>query len=595
MRKAFITSILLLVSVLCSAAAADFTVKVSSSTVEIGQRFQITFTINAQGGNFQAPSFENFRILSGPNQSQSMQVINGSVTKNTSISYVLMAEETGTFTIGAAQINSNGKTRKTETVKIKVVGQSANSANAQRNKAQQRKTEAEQLKSYVFVRATVDKTEAYIGEKVTVTYKLYSRLNLNGLDLESPTSFTGFWTQDIQTLYGRDIRKVREQYKGQVYDVVELQQTLLYPQRSGDLIIDALSILAKVQIQRKPKNRIEQIWGAYDNKEVIAKSNPIKLKVKALPTIGKPASFSGAVGKFTMKMSVNKDSLAANESVNVKIEINGNGNLPLINAPDLNFPTDFEVYDPETKNNFKNSYNGSTGKKSFDYLVIPRHSGEFNMKPFEFTYFDVSSKNYKTLTAKPIRLIVRKGEEEENVVFSGRRKESIEVLGTDIRYLHLNNLTLLRVGDAFYGSKLFYLILSVIALLGVLIVFLAKRNKAILSDQAGRRKSKANKLAKKRLAKAKKHLDESEKVAFYEEISTALFGYFADKFDLEVAELSQEKIISLLASSEYAGEVQLSVKSILEETEMARFAPDSSINPAILFEKAVELIQNVES
>jgi len=595
MRKAFITSILLLVSVLCSAAAADFTVKVSSSTVEIGQRFQITFTINAQGGNFQAPSFKNFKILSGPNQSQSMQVINGAVTKNTSISYVLMAEKAGTFTIGAAQINSNGKTRKTETVKIKVVGQNANSANAQRNKTQQRKTEAEQLKSYVFVRATVDKTEAYIGEKVTVTYKLYSRLNLNGLDLESPTSFTGFWTQDIQTLYGRDIRKVREQYKGQVYDVVELQQTLLYPQRSGDLIIDALSILAKVQIQRQPKNRIEQIWGAYDNKEVIAKSNPIKLKVKALPTIGKPASFSGAVGKFTMKMSVNKDSLAANESVNVKIEINGNGNLPLINAPDLNFPTDFEVYDPETKNNFKNSYNGSTGKKSFDYLVIPRHSGEFNMKPFEFTYFDVSSKNYKTLTAKPIRLIVRKGEEEENVVFSGRRKESIEVLGTDIRYLHLNNLTLLRVGDAFYGSKLFYLILSVIALLGVLIVFLAKRNKAILSDQAGRRKSKANKLAKKRLAKAKKHLDESEKVAFYEEISTALFGYFADKFNLEVAELSQEKIISLLASNGHASEVQLSVKSILEETEMARFAPDSSINPAILFEKAVELIQNVES
>jgi uncharacterized membrane protein len=595
MRKAFITSILLLVSVLCSAAAADFTVKVSSSTVEIGQRFQITFTINAQGGNFQAPSFENFRILSGPNQSQSMQVINGAVTKNTSISYVLMAEEAGTFTIGAAQINSNGKTRKTETVKIKVVGQNANSANAQRNKTQQRKTEAEQLKSYVFVRATVDKTEAYIGEKVTVTYKLYSRLNLNGLDLESPTSFTGFWTQDIQTLYGRDIRKVREQYKGQVYDVVELQQTLLYPQRSGDLTIDALSILAKVQIQRQPKNRIEQIWGAYDNKEVIAKSNPIKLKVKVLPTIGKPASFSGAVGTFTMKMSVNKDSLAANESVNVKIEINGNGNLPLINAPDLNFPTDFEVYDPETKNNFKNSYNGSTGKKSFNYLVIPRHSGEFNMKPFEFTYFDVSSKNYKTLTAKPIRLIVRKGEEEENVVFSGRRKESIEVLGTDIRYLHLNNLTLLRAGDAFYGSKLFYLILSFTALLGVLMVLLAKRNKAILSDLAGRRKSKANKLAKKRLAKAKKHLDESGKVAFYEEISTALFGYFADKFNLEVAELSQEKIISLLDSNGHAIEVQLSVKSILEETEMARFAPDSSINPAILFEKAVELIQNVES
>ena len=596
MKKAFITYILLLVSVVCSAAANEFTVKVSSSAVEVGQRFQVTFTINAQGGNFSAPNFDGLRVLGGPNQSQSMQVINGKVTQSNSISYVLVAQKKGTYTIGAASIEADGKTKKTEPVIIQVVDNDPNGAAAQRNKNKKLKTEAEQLQEYVFVKATVDKRQAYVGEKVTVTYKLYSRLNLSGLDLEAPTRFTGFWTQDLQTLYGRNIQKSRENYQGQVYDIVELQQTLLYPQRSGDLTIDALGILAKVQIPRRAKTAMEQFWGGgYDLKEVIAKSKPITLEVKPLPSKGKPANFSGAVGKFKMKMSANKDSLVANESVNVTIDINGNGNLPLIGAPDLKFPADFEVYDPDTKNNFKTSYNGSTGGKSFNYLVIPRHSGEFTLKPYEFSYFDVSTQKYNTITADPINIYVEKSDEEESVVFSGRRKEDVQLIGTDIRFIHISNLTLLKADDYFYGSKLFYLILVAIILVGVLLTLLAKRNKAILVDKQGLRKSKASKIAKKRLAQAKKHLDAKENAKFYEEISTALFGYFADKFNLDVADLSQEKIMATLKQNGHSDEIGSYVKSILEETEMARFAPESSINPTILYQKSAALIQNLES
>lgn len=596
MKKAFITYILLLISLLSSAAANEFTVKVSSTTVEVGQRFQVTFSINSQGGNFSSPRFEGFRVLSGPNQSQSMQVINGKVTQSNSISYVLVAQKEGTYTIGAASIETGGKTKKTKPVKIKVVANNPNGAATQRNKNRQRKTEAEQLKEYVFVKATVDKREAYVGEKVTVSYKLYSRLNLSGLDLESPTRFTGFWTQDLQTLYGRNIQKKRENYRGQVYDVVELQQTLLYPQRSGDLSIDALSILAKVQIPRRAKTYMEQFWGGgYDLKEVVASSKPIKLKVKPLPKMGKPANFSGAVGRFKMNMSANKDTLKANESVNLTITVNGSGNLPLINAPKLDFPPDFEVYDPDTKNNFKTGYNGSTGSKIFNYLVIPRHAGEFTMDAYTFTYFDVSAKKYQTITADPIQLFVEKGDEAESVVYTGRRKEDVEVIGTDIRFIHVNNLVLLQADDYFYGSKLFYLILVAIILFGVLLTLLAKRNKAILGDQKGLRKSKASKVAKKRLAAAKKFLDKKENAAFYEEISTAMFGYFADRFNLNVADLSQEKILALLTENNQPAEITNDVKTILEETEMARFAPKSGINPSILYEKSASLIQNLES
>tara|TARA_B110000046_G_scaffold34410_1_gene37232 strand:+ start:364 stop:2154 length:1791 start_codon:yes stop_codon:yes gene_type:complete len=596
MKRAFITYILLLFGVVCSAAANQFTVKVSSSTVEVGQRFQVTFTINAQGGNFSPPSFNGLQVLGGPNQSQSMQVINGKVTRSNSISYVLVASKKGTYTIASASIEADGKTKKTAPVKIEVVDSDPNGASVERKKKQQRKTEVEQLKEYVFVKATVDKREAYVGEKVTVTYKLYSRLNLSGLDLEAPTRFTGFWTQDLQTLYGRNIQTTRENYKGQVYDIVELQQTLLYPQRSGDLSIDALSIIAKVQVPRRAKTYMEQFWGGgYDVKEVVASSIPIKLKVKPLPSKGKPANFSGAVGKFKMKMIANKDSLAANESVNIIIDINGNGNLPLISAPKLNFPTDFEVYDPETKNSFKTSYKGSSGGKSFNYLVIPRHSGEFTLKPYEFSYFDVSTQKYNTITADSIVIYVEKSDDEESVVYSGRRKEEVALLGTDIRFIHINNLSLLKADDYFYGSKLFYLILVALILFGILLALIAKRNKAILSDVQGMRKSKASKIAKKRLAKAKKHLDAKENASFYEEISTAIFGYLADKFNLEIADLSQEKILTILTEHGHSQEITSSVKTILEENEMARFAPESSINPSILYKKTAELIQNLES
>jgi len=595
MKKAFLTYILLLVSMVCSAASDEFTVKVSSSTVEVGQQFQVTFTINAQGGNFSPPSFENFQVTSGPNQAQSMQVINGQVTQSNSISYILVAQQKGSFTIGSASIKIGDKTKKTSPLTINVLDNNPNGAEAQRNKTQQRKTEADQLKEYVFVRSTVDKKEVYIGEKVTVTYKLYSRLNLNGVELESPTRFTGFWTQDLITLYRRNIQKSREQFNGQTYEVVELQQTLLYPQRSGELVIDALSVVAKVQVQRKARNRAEQIWGAYDMKEVITGSAPIKLKVNAFPTKGKPENFVGAVGTFNMKMTANKDSLAANESVNLKIEINGKGNLPLINAPKIDFPPDFEVYDPEIKDNIKTDYNGSAGKKTFDYLIIPRHSGEFKLKLFEFSYFDLNTKQYKTISADPIHFFVEKGDEEENVIYSGRRKEAVELIGTDIRFIHLSDLDVHESDNFFYGSTRFYLILLSIILVGVLMVFIVKRNTALMADVSGLRKSKASKIAKKRLARAKKHLDAEENLKFYEEISIAIFGYFADKFNLEVTDISQEKIIALLDVQGNSDETKLRVQTILEETEMARFAPDSSINPSILYEKSVALIQNLES
>lgn len=594
MRKLFLTFLSFLLAL--GTFAAEFTAKVSNTTVEVGQRFQVSFTINDGGGSFIAPDFKGFSVVSGPIQSSSRQNINGKISRSQSISYILIANEEGEFTIGSARIKSGKEVLDTKPIKIKVTAASATSTNAQRTRQTQRKAEGQALEDYVFMRAVVNKRSAYVGENIGVTYKVYSKIPLRQfLGLEQAPSLTGFWQKEIEPQ--KNIRTSNEYINGEQYETVEIQKLLLLPQRSGELIIDPMAVKLGVQVksQRRSRSIFDQLMGSYEVKEVIVESKPITINVKALPQQGKPIDFTGAVGDFTMKMSINKDSVTANDAIDLKAAISGSGNLPLINSPKLNFPPDFEVYDPETKNEFSSNFNGSNGRKTFNYLVIPRHSGDFELEPFQFSYFDLKSKSYKTISAPTIHIAVAKGDEEESVVYKGSRKSEVEVLNDDIRYIHINNLSLFSLNDLFYGSGCFYLYLLLFILLMGGIYFYAARSKAQQADQVGLRKSKANKLAKKRLSIAQKHLQNGKNKAFYEEISTALFGYFADKFNLSVADLSQERIIELLSQYQNANAVQEEVKTVLSEAEMARFAPSSEISPNSLYERAVEIISKTEA
>ncbi len=575
-------------------AAVNFTAKVSHETVEEGQRIQITFTVNSGAGNFTPPSFPGFQLLSGPNQSSSVQIINGKRSRNTSISYILQATELGSHKIGEASIKVDGKTYKTKPLTVKVVDANSNSANAQRNRQNQRRADGQSEKKNVFIRATIDKRKAVVGEKVTVTYRLYSKPALNLIDFESQPSFSGFWTHDLAVKIEQQNLK-QERINGEVYSAIDVKQTVLYPQRNGELTIDPLELRVTVQVRsRRSRSVFDQMFGSYEKKVIIAKSNPLKVQIEALPKANKPVDFSGAVGAFSMKMSTNKDSVMANEAIDVKIEVKGSGNLPLIGAPKLNFPPDFEVYDPETKDKFKIGYEGAKGTKTFNYLVIPRHSGNFKLDPFSFSYFDLKSKTYKNIDGEPIEITVSKGNEEENVVYSSSRKEEVELLNTDIRYIHINPVALISANDLFYGSSLFYFLVVFSILLFLAVYFFSKKYKAHRADTIGIRKSKANKLAKKRLSRAKTHLDSNQLSNFYEEISTALFGYFADKFIISTADLSQDKIVELLNSKNLEISIGTEVRQILEEAEMARFAPSSAVDANSLYERSVSIISKIE-
>ncbi len=585
-----------LLSQLSYSAAVNFTAKSSHSVVELGQRFQVTFTINAGGGNFTPPDFGTFGVLSGPNQSSSVQIINGNRTQSYTISYILVSTKTGKYSIPPAEINVNGKVQKTDPISIEVVDKNPNGSNAQKQRQNERKEQGEELSDYVFIKSFVDKKSAYVGEKITVTYKLYSKLSLAGINLESLPALNGFWSQDLRSVYDQ-IELSTEYIDGETYQVAELQQTVLYPQRSGKLEIDPLSMKITVQVRsRRARSMFESMFGSYERKEVITKSSPIPIEIKPLPKQGKPADFSGAVGQFDFSLIASKNSVKSNEAIDFKVVLKGNGNLPLIGAPKINFPPDFEVYDPETKNNFKTSFSGSKGSKEFNYLVIPRHSGSFKIDPLSFSYFDLATKSYKTIKTEPISIEVEKGAEEESVVLSGRsRKNEIEILDNDIRYIHLSNINLIKADHQFFGSLAYYLVVLSLLFLLLGIYLISKRIKEKSKDQVGLRKSKANSKAKQKLRNAKKLLDKGELSAFFEEISNALYNYFQDYYNLSKAEISIDKIVESLSKSEIDSNTINNLKEVIHSSEMARFAPQSADSAESIYQKSIDIISEVES
>jgi len=587
---------LLTQSALCFSADVRFEAKLSHSRVQVGQRFQVSFTVNENGQKFVPPPFYKFNVLSGPNRSSSMQYVNGKVSKSLTISYVLQAKEVGTFKIGGATILINGKEYKTDPIQVEVVKAAKNRGRTNSNRRRSAsKAQNPDLKDMVFVKAIVDRNKVFVGEKVSVTYKLYSRLTLTGLDLEKLPALNGFWTQDIRTIYDQ-IELSREQINGQVYQTAELQKSVLYPQRTGDLEIDPMEIKVTAQINSGRRRSVfDQIFGSYESKELVVGSQPLKIKVNPLPKLGRPANFSGAVGRFQMNVEVSKDSVATNEAIDFRITLKGNGNLPLISPPKLNFPPDFESYDPDVSNNFKTSYSGSSGSKSFNYLVIPRHAGEFVLKPFQFTYFDLQSKTYQTLSSDSIQISVSKSVDDGNVVYRPSRKEEVELLNADIRYIHQKPSIFIIGGELFYNSVWYYLLIGLLILLMLISYWIIRWYQSKQGNIKAVRRSKANKIAKKRLMKAKKHLQKGEDLEFYEEISSAIYGYYADKFSLDLAELSQEKIIELLYKHHQGADLEKQLIQILDDAEMARFAPNSEVDSKQLYQKAADLIRKTEN
>jgi hypothetical protein len=599
MKKGFyILSFLLLWTTFLFAGDVKFSASISKSQVGVGEQFEIDFTLNGTGSRFTPPDLSAFQLISGPNESTSMTIINGASAVSTTISYILFAPKEGTFTITAAAIIVNGHTLISNQLKIKVQGQAPPQQKPQAQAAapsdDNTSVNTRDMSKSLFIKADVSKNKVYTGEQINLRYKLYTRVDLMASQLDKAPDLNGFWSQDV-VKKNPNVVWSTETYNGARYNVAIIKQTILFPEHSGDLTIDPLAMTFLVRVKLPPRQFLINPYGNFQDVKYQVKSMPVIIHAAPLPTDGKPADFSGAVGSFSVYNDIDKRELKANETINYTFEVKGSGNLNLINAPRINPPVDFEKYDPKTTDRITVDSNGISGSRLYSYLLIPRHQGSYKFDPAKFTYFDPAAKRYVTLPVNTFDIKVNKGDVQVNVpVFNSADQQDIKMLGNDIRYIKTSSANLYKAGEGFYNSPLYYMLLLMGPFSFASAFFYGRWKTSYNSDLVLVKSRKAGRVAAKHLAYANKELATGNKVAFFDAIAKGLYGYLSDKLNLPVADLNKENIADRLKARSVSDLVIQQLNDTMDSCEMARFAPISGISQQQVFENAKNIINEIE-
>lgn len=597
MKKIFF---LLLATLLITSASYAEEVKFTASAprvVEVGEQFQLIYTVNQKAKDIQLPALDGFRDLVGRPSvatSSSTQYINGkwsSATKYT-YTYVLLAEKEGKFTINPAKIKVKDYEFTSNSLNIEVVKASEKKQN-QKNQAQPSASKITQAN--LFVKVDVDRKSVYMGEHVVATIKVYTRLNIAGFGDSKFPSFKGFLSQEIPT--PGQISLERENVNGTIYNVGVIRKLILFPQHTGNITIDPFELECIIRQRKSSGNRgfFDDFFDNYQDIRVPRKSKPVTIRVKEFPA-NKPLSFNGAVGSFRMSATVDKDSVKANDAITLKVNVSGNGNLKLINPPEFDFPADFEVYDPKTNQNLKSTAKGVTGSTTFEYLIIPRHAGDYEIPPVDFSFFDPKARIYRTRSTPKFNIKVGKGSgDASSTVISSFSKEDVKFIGKDIRFIKTNDFIPRIKGQVFFGTTNFYLAYAVPFLVFIMaFVFNRKRIKEN-ADVARVKNKRANRVAMKRLKAASASLKAKKKEEFYDEILKALWGYTSDKLNLPLADLNKENITEILKGKDVEEDMIQDFLNILDTCEFARYAPSTgSSEMDELYKKTMETITKLE-
>ena len=589
--------------------AVEFTASAKSS-VQVGEQLRVVYTVNKQVDRFEGPDFEGFSVLSGPNQStnQSYQFINGKVSQSFQVSYTyyLQATKEGTFNINPAKVTTEGKTYESNSLTINV-SQSA-SSQTPTQQGNQRPAQARQEsvnKNDIFIKATVDRSQPFQGEQVIVTYKIYTTIPISQINISKISSFPGFWNKSL--LNDNDpLKQSNEVVNGKEYVVADLRKIALYAQRSGEIKIEPMELQCVAQVKVENSRTRDPFFDSFfndpffnrnfQNVELKVESNPLSINVKPLPASGKSLDFSGAVGSFNISSEIDRTELKSNEPITLKFTISGKGNLELIEAMPLSFPPDFETYDPKITNDLTKNSNGISGSITFEYLIIPRNPGEFQIKPVEFSFFDPVKQSYTTLSTPLYNIKVNKGEDESSgITYSGVSQKNIQFIGSDIRHIKTGHIQLYRINSFFIASSSFIFWLIIPALLFITIIILWSKNKKRSGNIALVRNRKANKVARKNLQKAGEYLQSNSTGAFFEEISRALWGYISNKYNIPLSDLSIESVNQRLSDKSISEESIRKFTGVLENCEYARFAPgDKSEKMQGIYNEALEVISKIE-
>jgi len=599
MKKLYFIALLFL-SASINLFGQEFSASIDKSTIGQNERFQIYFTY--KGGNlnalnnFKAPSFKGLKILSGPNESKNMQIINGQVSGSITFSYVAVGSSIGKFNIGSASVKADGKTFTTSPIEFNIIKSTSVNSKIDSDLG----ISKEELNKNVFIRATPNKRTAFLGEQVTVTYKLYTKTNINSPQISKLPTFSGFWSEELDAV--KNINFEIEMYKGERYRVAVIKKVALFPSKTGNLSVTPFELKVPVIVKSKKRRNAfddffnDSFFGRSQTIEHIAKSNKLKIKVKPLPSGNVPSSFAGGVGNFDFDVKLDKQDVELNEAISVKIKISGTGNIALLKLPEINFPAGFEKYEPKTSERI-NKKSIVSGRKNIEFLIVPRVPGLKEIPPIAFSYFDLKEKKYVTKTSEVFKVNVKEGEGGYNQNVAGYSKEDVKLLNEDIRFIKSSSFSFNRREGRNKISILFWL--GLVLPLGALLALLFVQNKQnkLAGNISLLKFQKADKKANQLLVKATKSIESNNLQEYYNYLSQALFGYLEDKLGLQKADFTIDKAIDKLKEKNASHELLKNLKQVSDKCEFARFSPDAAGNDADKqFYKSVEnIIQNISS
>lgn len=602
--------------------AQEPSIKVNAKPqVSVGEQFKVSFEVNTDGKRFTAPSFEGFTLVGGPfnSSSSSIQVVNGSMTRTVSntYSYVLRAEQEGTFTIGSASITVGGDVVKSEPFTVTVMADASSAGTAASGSSAQGNTSGGQAQSSyddpqvsgkdLFLKVIPNKRSAYVGEPVVLTYKLYTRVPVSQLSVSKMPSYGGFWMKECSD-NSSTLRQSSETVNGIEYTTAEVKKVVLIPQKSGKLTIEPMGLecVAQIVTQRSPQRSNDPFDVFFNdpffsrnvtNVQKNVETSSITMEVKSLPEDGRPSSFAGAVGDYNFTVAIDKDETNTNEALTLTVTVSGSGNLELLNMPAPVFPPDFEVYDPKVTSNVEASVQGMKGTRKAEYLVIPRRAGDFTIQPVEFSYFNPAKHHYVTLQSPALGVKVNKGvgdNADDGGVYASNQ-ESVKYLGSDIRHIKTGNLRLKPMEQHFFASLPYFALLLALLLVFLVTFFIVKRHREFKQNVVLVRNKQATKVAKGRLKKARKFLDDKDQDHFYEELSQALWGYISDKLGIERSVLSMDTAKEAMMDKGIDESLANEFIETLNTCEFARFAPgDAAAKMEELYGRGMDVVMKVE-
>ena len=578
-----------------------FLAKVDKNEVGLYDQFKITYTFSSADLNalekFIPPRFEKFIVLSGPNQSTSVRIVNGAVSSEVSYTYYLQPRELGEFEIEPAEIVYNRQSFKSESIKINVLNQTPPPKQEERVAGRQSGGDSD-IAANVFLKAFVDKTQVYKGEQITVTYKLFTRYNISSPEIEKLPNYSGFWTEEIPM--DNKISFTTEVYNGIQFRVATLKKVALFATQTGILTITPFELKVPVLIQRRRStgSLFEEFFNdpfftTTQTIPYIARSQELKIKVLPLPADKVPPSFNGAVGSFTAKVEVDKKEGKVNEPITLKFTISGTGNIKLVDFPELTFPTGIETYQPKISENYVKK-DLISGTKTAEYLLIPRSPGRRELPAINFSFFNPAKKAYEEIKFDKIVLNIEAGTTPYSSGMTIVTKEGIQVLDKDIRFIK-NKTSFSRArGPLFYESWFIVATLFPILLFVGGLAYKRKRME-LESDKSLFKFKSARKIAMKNLARAQKFLKENNKEKFFEELSKGFYSYLENKLDMQRGELTIDNLsekLSLYSTEDYANKI----KSFLEEWEALRFAPIKNESKDLdkYYQEAIKIIEELE-